>query len=114
MPDIGDIFKDLVWGALVRAALGALFKAAPFLGWGPIGIIVTFLVTQFAEKLYEVVREYVQIEVIILRNEAHRKEYDAASTRLKIIAHSSGIDSPEFQKARDENKKALSKFVQFG
>ena len=111
--DLGAIFKDLVWDVLVRVALSKLFQSVPFLGWGPLGMLVGWAVGIFGSMLFEAVREAVQLEVIVLRNEAHRKAFAAAATNLKAIARDKGPDSNEFKEARDAHRKALSEFVQF-
>lgn len=111
--DIGDVFKDLVWGALVKLALQRLFVALPFLGWGPIGWIVGIVAGMVAEALYEVMREAVDLQVIAFRNSAARKEFDSAGVKLKIIARDHGIESPEFQEARDTYRDTLRKLVVF-
>jgi hypothetical protein len=111
--DLGDIFKELVWDVLVKAAIGQLFAALPFLAWGPIGIVVSWALTLFANKLYEGVKEFVNLQAIVLRNEAHQRAYDRASVSLKIIAQQKGIESPEFKNAREDHKKKLSEFVRF-
>lgn len=111
---IEGLFKALVWDALVKAAIARLFAAVPFLAWGPVGFLVSHLLTKFADKLFEAASMAIAMEKIILTNEAHLKEYERASVKLKIIAREKGIESPEFKEARDAEKAALSKFVQFG
>jgi len=111
--DLSDIFKQLVWDALVKAALQQLFLAVPLLGWGPIGYVVSWIAVYFTDKLYAVIKLVVDLEVIVLRNEIHKKEFAGAAVRLKLIAKAKGVDSEEFKKARDEQKEALSRFIQF-
>lgn len=113
LPDLGDLFKDLVWDLLVKAALSKLFAAIPWLGWGPVGILVGWIVGMLADYLYDAVKMTIDLQVIAFKNEQHRREYDKAGVTLKLIARDKGIDSPEFKAARDENKKSLSRFVTF-
>lgn len=113
MPDIGDIFKDLVWDALVKAALGMLFRAVPWLAWGPLGVFVGWVVGLAAGYLYDAVKMAIDLQVIAFKNEAHRKAFDDAGVKLKIIAKDKGIDSPEFKEARELHKKRLAEFVHF-
>lgn len=108
-----DLFKDLIWQPIVKLILAELFKLLPFLAWGPLGPIVTLIVTYLAEKIFTAVKLFVDLQVISLKNKEHQAAYDRASVSLKIIAKDKGIDSPEFRKARDENKAALSDFVKF-
>jgi hypothetical protein len=111
--DLGDLFKALIWDNLVKAAVGRLFAAVPILAWGPIGYVITWVATHFADKLYDSVKMAIALEAIAIRNEAHRRAYDRASVALKIIAQDKGINSPEFREARDANKRALAEFVRF-
>lgn len=111
--DFGAIFKELVWDSLVKAAIARLFAAVPFLAWGPVGIAVSWALTLFADKIYEAVKLAVELEVIVLRNEAHRRAFDRASVELRLLARTKGIESPEFKVAREEHKKALAQFVRF-
>ncbi len=104
---IGDIFKALFWDNAIQALLEALFQAVPFLGWGPIGWLVTQIAVRAGDALFAVIRVTGNIAAIPIINEEHKKAYDRASANLQIIAHDKGIDSPEFQEARLENQKAL-------
>jgi len=113
LPDIGDTFKDLVWDAMVRVALQALFSAVPWLGWGPIGVVVGWIVGMVANYLYSSVKMAIDLNAIALKNEEHRRAYDDAGVKLKLIAKDKGIDSPEFRAARDDHKKRLAAFVKF-
>jgi hypothetical protein len=106
-----DLFKDLVFDTLVKAALQRLFSLVPLLGWGPLGMVISFYLTKFADLLYSGVKEFVEVESIPIKNEALRKEFDRASVKLKIIAGGKGIDSPEFREARNADKENLLKLV---
>ena len=110
---IFDIFKELVWDNLVKATLAEIFVAVPLLGWGPIGYVITALVTKYSDKLYNGINKVVDLKVIALKDEELKKEYDSANIKLKIIANSYGINSSEFEVARVANKKYLSQFVRF-
>ena len=111
---MADQFKDLIWDMVVRALLTKLLAAVPFLAWGPLAPLVSFVITQIADKIYDLIVEYIEFSSISIRNLEHRKAFDAASVKLKILARDKGIDSEEFKKAREEQRKALSQFVRFG
>ncbi|WP_374029782.1 hypothetical protein [Bdellovibrio bacteriovorus] len=108
-----DLFKDLVWDSLISAALKQLFAAFPMLGFGPIGLFVTWVVTNFADKLYDRAKEYIALETIAFKNKQLEKEYNRESVKLKIIARGSGIDSEEFKQGRENAKKTMSNVVRF-
>lgn len=113
MPSKHDLFKALVWDNLVKVGIQRLFLAAPWLGWGPVGWVASFIITHFADMLYETVKLEIELELIVIRNEAFRREYDAASTALKQISQDKGPDSDEFKAARKTHSEALSRFVRF-
>ena len=109
-----DVFKSLVWDNLVKAGIQRLFVAAPWLGWGPVGWITGFIITHFADMLYEAVKLQIELELIVIRNEAFRREFNEASLNLKSISQSKGPESPEFEAARKAHAEALSRFTRFG
>lgn len=111
---VDDLFRELVWGSLVKAVLGRIFAAVPLLGWGPIGFVVAFFVNKIASEIYDDVKELIKLEVIEFRNKEFEKAFNTTSVKLKIIAREKGIESPEFRSARDADKIALSKLARFG
>jgi hypothetical protein len=111
---LDDLFKDLVWDSLVKAALAELFLIAPWLAWGPVGFVVSFIAQHFSDQLYKTLSLAVQMEAIVIKNEEHKRAFDRASVKLKVMAKEKGIDSPEFEKLREEQKQALADFVRFG
>jgi len=110
---MNDLFKQLVWDNIVEAVVARIFLSIPALGWGPLGVIVSFVVSLIATKLYEVLKLSINLQMIVFQNAAHLKAYVEASSKLREIAQSKGIDSAEFRSARNEDKKRLSEFVQF-
>lgn len=110
---LGDLFKSLVWDNLVKAALGRLFAAIPFLGWGPVGYVVTWIVVKYTDLFYEAMKELVDLQLIVFKNELAKKEYTIAAIHLRELAKTLGDQSDEFLKAREEAKLALSKFTRF-
>lgn len=108
-----DLFKDLVWDTLIKAAIQRLFVALPFLGWGPIGWFVTFIITKFTDEFYAEVQMWVNIELIEFRNQEFQKSWTVANIKLKLIARDGGIDSEEFKNEREIHKQELSNLVRF-
>jgi hypothetical protein len=94
-----------VWNNLVKAALARLFLAVPFLGYGPIGVIVSWIVNKYAGMLFDVMHLAVDMEVISLRNEAHRKAFDKSLSILKVLAYDKGVESDEYKSARATAKE---------
>lgn len=108
-----DLFKELIWHALVKAALQRLFALVPLLGWGPIGYVISFFAMKYADQLYDAVKLLIQIELIVFRNKETEKAFNTASVKLKIVARDKGLDSAEYKEARDEDKKSLSQMVMY-
>lgn len=110
---IVDTFKELVWDLVVREALRKLFSKVAWLGWGPIGAFITHFALKYSDEIYSMIKEFIVIEGIILRNAEFKEAYGKSSVKLKIVAKNKGIDSPEFKEVRETNKKDLSKYVRF-
>ena len=111
--DLNDLFKDLVWDNLIKAALGKLFAAVPVLGWGPIGLVVNYIVFKFADQLYDAIKEWKDFKVIFLRNLGLEQDFNTTSVKLKLIAIDKGKESVEYKEARNENQKRLQNLVRF-
>lgn len=108
-----DVFKSLVFDQLTKAAIAQILGLSPFLAWGPIAYIIGQAVVYVGDVIYNQLKDAVNLEVILIKNEAFHKAYVNASLSISKIAKEKGIDSPEFRKARDEHKAALSKFVRY-
>ena len=108
-----DSFKEILWDSLVKAAIARLFIVAPFLGYGPIGVLVSYIITKYSDIFYAVLKLSLNLEQIAVNNEELRIAYNDAAVKLHIIAKDKGIDSSEFKEFRNESKKALSAFVRF-
>lgn len=110
---VADLFKDLVFDHLVKAAIAQVVGLAPFLAWGPVSFIVGKVITYVASLLYEHLRLAINFQVILLNNELHHKAFVEASYSLTKLGKEKGIDSPEFKAQREKHKVALSKFVRY-
>jgi hypothetical protein len=108
-----DLFKNLIWDSAVKAGENALFAAAPWLAIWPIGPVLTFALGYFSGQLFDGIRTAVDMEAIVLLNDAHKTQFADASLKLKVIAEESGVDSPEFKEARNAAAQSLSQFVRF-
>lgn len=107
MPEKPDLFKGIVWDALIKLALQQLFKAIPFLGWGPIGWIVTWIIGHFMDKLYEGLKEHIDLQGIAIRNEELRLKYDVASIRLHSLAVEQGENSDAYKAELEKENSAF-------
>jgi len=110
---MADLFEDLVWNTLVNYGLQLLFQAVPFLGWGPIGSFVSWLVLKYADQLYQALVLLIDVNVIAFRNQQFGQSFATAEVNLKQIAGKNGIDSQEFQDARVTAKQDLSNVIKF-
>lgn len=108
-----DIFKELLWDSILKAALAKLLAKSVILSWGPVAALITWVVTSFSDDLYVLIKTLITIELIVYRNKQLQVAYGNSANNLKNVALSKGIDSAEFRKARDENKNHLSAFVMY-
>lgn len=108
-----DAFHAIVWNNLIRAGLAALFAQVPFLGLPIISNIVTWIVMKFSDYLYAGFQMFVDIQYIRFKNQQLQTEYDKSSVALQVIAYDHGIDSKEFEDARQGFEKDLSKFGRY-
>jgi len=109
----GDLFKDLVWSAIIKAATSALTKAIPFLAFGPMPLITSLVVGLVGDFVYDQLKDVYNFQSVAIKNEMHRREFDSAGLKLKLIARDKGIQSDEFKEARQKYADALAKFVRF-
>lgn len=112
--DLSSLFKDLAWDALIKFVFDKVVAQVPFLGWGPVGLITQFVINIVAGELYGAFAEFIDLKVIAFKNETLYSEYKNASLKLRAIAVSKGIDSPEYKAERELHKKALSSFIRYG
>lgn len=108
-----DAFKELLWDQIVSSALTKLFQRFAFLSWGPIQAAITWIVFKYADELYQAVKMYIKIELIIFKNKELQNKFAVASLNLKLVAQENGINSKEFKEGRDAHKKALEPFVRY-
>ncbi len=109
-----DVFKDVVFDQLVKAAITYIVGLAPFLSFGPIAFIISKVVTYVAGLLYLEMKEAINFQVILLNNRSLHDKFVTAQIELRKIALEKGIDSPEFRVNREAHKKALAEFSRYG
>lgn len=108
-----DVFKDLVFDQLVKAAISYIVGLAPFLSFGPIAFIIGKVVTYIAGILYAELKEAINFQVILLNNRSLHDKFVGAQIELKKLAMEKGIDSPEFRVQREKHKAALAAFARY-
>lgn len=106
-----SLFKDLVWDNIITVALTALTVAVPFLAVWPVRPIMMFIVHQFTDALYDVLKLTFDLTQIAFTNELHKRTFDHEAVKLHVIAKEKGIDSDEFKAAKEDAKNALAVFV---
>jgi hypothetical protein len=114
MQELGDLFKSMVFDKIVKKMIQSLFAKIPFLGWGPIGTIVSMLLTKLANALYEALAMYIDFQIIAFKNKKLEEQFTTASVELYSAANQYGIDSAEFEMARKANDDAFFKFIEMG
>lgn len=111
---VEQVFKDLVWTPAIKLGEVALEGWVPALALPVIKEVDEYVIEQIADYLFNQIVLIVDLTAIKLVNAAHQSAFDTASLHLKIILIEKGVTSPEYQKAKEDAKKALSKFGRFG
>lgn len=109
----GELFKGVVWDNLVKAAIKRLFAAAPWLSWGPLGWLTSFVIVYISDLIYEELSKFIDVQYVIFKNAQLRDQWAKTAVDLKAVALKSGIESEEFKKARHEQTEKFSEFVRF-
>lgn len=105
-----DFFKTLIWDIIVAQAIKRLFVAVPFLGWGPIGFVVSSLIKRFAAMAYETSKTMLEFESISFANKEHQKVFDRQFIKLKLLERQ-GASDQQLDEEIAHAQKALSDFV---
>ena len=110
-----DLFKELAWDIVLKKALQSWLTKTlgAMIAGGPVGWLLTAIISSFANHFYEYIKDLLNLNMIEFTNEKFQAEYDRASVKLQIIYDSDG-QSDEYKKVRDEHKKALQNFAQYG
>ena len=112
---LGDLIKKVVWDEfIVEAAVSKVIAAVPFFAWGPMPVIVGFIVRRVGEFMYQEASNSLQEFSIEFTNEVRKKSVSKAVVTLKAIGASKGLDSKEFQNALENARKEFSSFNQYG
>lgn len=106
-----DLFKDLIFKRITQTALTKLFLKAPILGWGPFGIVITFLINKYTSLLLNEIEKNIDLKKVTYKNKKLQMFFDKESIKLKIFAENYGVNSEEYKKVKDASKVALVKFV---
>lgn len=109
-----DAFKSLIFDGLLEQAIASIIAIAPWLSFPPLAFTIGVTVRFVGNKIYEILRDVVNFEVVMLRNDLLHREFVKAVRDVRVVILAKGIDSPEFRKARDAHKAALAKLVRYG
>lgn len=93
-------FKEAAWDTLVDLALGLLFAEFAFLNIFLLRDAVRWLVTRYADKLFTLFTDFVNVAYVVLKNKSLQSKFVEFNLKLKNIALQKGSDSPEYKEAR--------------
>ena len=112
--DLTSIFKTVVWDNYLKFGIISGLSALGLSSTGPIGIILSIIITKSADWFYKnIVAPNVKIGSIILSDELHQSLWKNSVSKLDIIAKESGIDSKAFRDAHQNEKDKFTKAVFF-
>lgn len=106
-----DLVKPLIWDNIVEEALSLLFSKLTFLTWGPLNAIILYAVTKFTDKMYVLLKEFVDLKKIPFKNDEILREYEIAAATLFVMAVDHGEDSIQFKEERLAHKNHLATFI---
>ena len=109
-----DLFKELIWDNLVPILMKWLISKVPFLSFGPLGALASWILMPILNELYSIVREHIDVARIIIRTSELQKKYAEASINFRKLAADQGEDSDAFKDALIADKKAFFDFVALG
>lgn len=107
-----DFFRILIWDLIVSRAIERLFTAVPFLGWGPIGYVVSSLIKLFANMAYDTSKQMLQFESIKFKNKEHEKNFNRQFIKLKLLETQGASDS-QLDSEVAYAQKVLADFVRY-
>jgi len=111
LTDIQKIFKEIVWDIGIKWFKATARTTLPFLNWPILSTVFESLVNKGSEWLFDKIIVSIDVSYIRFIDPIHRAAFDEAQLKLKLIAHTKGVESEEFKKARDEAKSRLSTFI---
>lgn len=106
-----QFFKDSAWDTLVDLALGLLFAEFAFLNIWLIRDGVRWLITRYADKLFMLFTDFVNVAYVVLKNKTLQKTFVEFNLKLKGIAIADGIGSPKYKEARRVHQQEFAKKV---
>jgi len=109
---VEDIFKSLVFDVIVKEVIRRLFLAVPILGFGPLGILTTELITRFAKMFYDYQKELITFYKFEFISETNQKAFDKELENLKKLEQENASEE-EKQKALDLAKRRMAFLVRY-
>lgn len=108
---IEGLFQSAIWNPLFSAMSVDLFSDLPWLNIWPIQPVANFLLGQVQTRLLGMLLKFVDMTSIPLINSAHQAAFNAAATKLQVVAVEFGANTPEFQSANQAEIASLLTFV---
>ncbi|NDC22513.1 MAG: hypothetical protein EBZ49_00060 [Proteobacteria bacterium] len=110
---MNDLFKELVFDVVIKEAIRRLFLAVPFLEMGPIGYIVSLLLTRFADSLYEYQKTVVRFYKFEFVNSKNQKQFDQEMKNLQTLQKNPNATPEEINEAIQKAKERLADLVRY-
>lgn len=114
LTDAEQAFKTLVWDTGIAFGEKYLETQVPFFSLPVIKQMEEETIKLVTDAIWNSIVMFLDLSAISFVNAAHQAEYERASLKLRIILKEKGMNSPEFQKAKEEDAKAFADFVRYG
>lgn len=111
-----DGAKSLIWDKLIEVAIQAIPTIpyiGPVLAFPLVKVFLNPILRAFADLIYKGMKSVGVDGTIFIKDKVHLDIFTKEDVRLKLIAHSYGINSKEFKDARIRSREALKNFGQF-
>lgn len=111
LSEIESIFKNVVWDPLFAAGETWLIAEVPALKLPILSTLEHATIQEISDYTFGLVKEFIDIEYIVLKDNHAQKIYTGAVVSLKALALQKGIDSDDFKKARDQARDDFAQFI---
>lgn len=102
------IFKDVVFDPMIRAGEAWLEGAFSFFSLPVVKQLEEHELQAILDGIYLQLCMFIDIESIRLVDAEKQRAFEDASTRLHLVIAQYGPESPEFQKANEDEKAAFA------
>ena len=113
--DSVKVVRDLIFSAVLKAIMGRLVVAIPFLGLPIIGPLASLVIGKILSIAFDELQLIVEFKLIAADVAGQKEDYDKAVSDLKVVLDKPKElqDAAEIEKAKEALKAKLRELVNF-